>query len=63
MIKDLLDDGDSGAIFGIGALNNVIQMVAGTKMEKTLRDIASKVESVMTVDIDPDKTPRYNEED
>lgn len=52
--------GDSGAIFGIGALKNVIQMVAGTKMEKTLRDIASKVESV---DIDPDKTPRYNEED
>jgi major vault protein len=36
--------GDSGAIFGIGALSNVIKMVAGTNVGKALNDISSKME-------------------
>jgi major vault protein len=50
---------DAGAIFGIGALENVIKMVAGTKMEKSLRDISSKFKKI---DIDPERTPTFNEE-
>ena len=51
--------GEVGPIFGIGALKNLITMVAGTKMEKTLRDVASKVKSE---DVDPEQTPSYKED-
>jgi hypothetical protein len=51
--------GDVGPIFGIGALKNVIQMVAGTKMEKTLRDVSSIVQKS---DTDPEDTPAFDDE-
>lgn len=36
--------GECGPIFGIGALKNLVQMVAGTNVGKALNEIASKVE-------------------
>lgn len=64
LAKALVDNlpratGDAGAIFGIGALKNVIQMVAGTKMEKTLRDVSSLVKKE---DVGNEDVPGYRED-
>jgi len=52
--------GEMAPILGMGALSSLLQMVSGTKLEKTLRDVSSKVAKS---DLDPESTPLFTEED